>query len=130
MEEFLFVLIRVIRGQINSVTREHSQGILSSVKKANNIIRKMRIAHEKQAAAIRKKPVYDRVSEEMDVEYRVARDLQAARKLKNLTQAELAERMGTTQSVVSRVEKGSNVSIETLARYAAACGARLNIQIA
>lgn len=98
--------------------------------KKSESIKKMQVAHEKQATAIRKKPVYDRVSEEMDVEYRVARDLQAVRKLKKLTQAELAERMGTTQSVVSRVEKGSNVSIETLARYAAACGARLNIQIA
>lgn len=98
--------------------------------KKNDSIKKMQAAHEKQAASIRKKPCYDRVSEEMDVEYRVARDLQAVRKLKKLTQAELAKRMGTTQSVVSRVEKGSNVSIETLARYAAACGARLNIQIA
>lgn len=98
--------------------------------KTNDGIKKMQAAHEKQAVAIRKNPCYDRVSEEMDVEYRVARDLQAVRKLNKLTQAELAERMGTTQSVVSRVEKGSNVSIETLARYAAACGARLNIQIA
>lgn len=98
--------------------------------KKNDSIKKMRAAHEKQAGAIRKNPVYDLVAEEMDVEYRVARDLQAVRKLRKLTQAELAKRMGTTQSVVSRVEKGSNVSIETLARYAAACGARLKIKIA
>ena len=98
--------------------------------KTNDSIKKMRAAHEKQAEAIRKKPCYDRVSEEVDIEYQVARDLQSVRKSKQLTQAELAERMGTTQSVVSRVEKGSNVSIETLARYAAACGARLNIKIA
>jgi len=98
--------------------------------KTNDTIKKMRTAHEKQAESIRKNTCYDRVSEEVDIEYRVARDLQSARKSKQLTQAELAERMGTTQSVVSRVEKGSNVSIETLARYAAACGARLNIKIA
>jgi ribosome-binding protein aMBF1 (putative translation factor) len=97
--------------------------------KTNDAIKKMRSAHEKQAESIRKKPCYDRVSEEVDIEYRVARDLQSVRKRKQLTQAELAERMGTTQSVVSRVEKGNNVSIETLARYAAACGARLNIKI-
>lgn len=97
--------------------------------KTNDVIKKMRTAHEKQAESIRKKPCYDRVAEEVDIEYRVARDLQSARKRKKLTQAELAERMGTTQSVVSRVEKGSNVSIETLARYAAACGARLHIKI-
>jgi ribosome-binding protein aMBF1 (putative translation factor) len=96
----------------------------------NDAIKKMRTAHENQAKSIRKKPCYNRVAEEVDIEYRVARDLQRARNRKQLTQAELAKRMGTTQSVVSRVEKGSNVSIETLARYAAACGARLNIKIA
>ncbi|MBI9020501.1 MAG: helix-turn-helix transcriptional regulator [Verrucomicrobia bacterium] len=90
----------------------------------------MSAAQAKQAAGIRKKPCYDRVSEEFDVEYRVARDLREARKRNHLTQAQLAERMGTTQSVVSRVEKGSNVSLETLARYAAACGARLEVKIA
>ena len=98
--------------------------------KANNSIQKMRAAHEKQAATIRGKECYSRVAEEMDIEYRVAHDLQAVRKRKQLTQAELAKRMGTTQSVVSRVEKGSNVSIETLARYAAACEAHLTIKIA
>jgi ribosome-binding protein aMBF1 (putative translation factor) len=96
----------------------------------NDTVKKMKDAQAKQADAIRKNPCYDRVSEEFDVEYRVARDLQGARKRNNLTQAQLAERMGTTQSVVSRVEKGSNVSLETLARYAAACGARLEVKIA
>jgi ribosome-binding protein aMBF1 (putative translation factor) len=96
----------------------------------NDTVKKMKDAQVKQAAAIRKKPCFDRVSEEFDIEYRVARDLQGARKRNHLTQAQLAERMGTTQSVVSRVEKGSNVSLETLARYAAACGARLEVKIA
>lgn len=68
--------------------------------------------------------------EEVDIKHRVARDLQAVRKRKQLTQTELAKRMGTMQRVVSGVEKGSNVSTETLARYAAACAARLNIKIA
>jgi len=90
----------------------------------------MSSAQAKQAAAIRKKPRYDRVSEEFDIEYQIARDLQSVRKRKNLTQSQLAERMGTTQSVVSRVERGSNVSIETIARYATACGAQLKVKIA
>ncbi len=58
----------LLRGKINPVTREYPHGILSSVKKTNDSIKKMKAAHEKQAAAIRKKPVYDRVSEELDVE--------------------------------------------------------------
>ena len=98
--------------------------------KTTDTLKNMRTAHEKQASAIRKKECYNRVSEEFDIEYQVARDLQSARKRNHLTQSELAERMGTTQSVVSRVERGSNVSVETLARYAAACGARLQIKIA
>jgi len=96
----------------------------------NDTVKKMKDAQAKQSAAIRKKPCYDRISEEFDIEYRVASDLQSARKRNHLTQAQVAERMGTTQSVVSRVEKGSNVSLETLARYAAACGARLEVKIA
>lgn len=96
----------------------------------NNLIKKMSAAQEKQTAAIRRKTCFSRVSEEFDIEYQVARDLQRARKRKKLTQAQLAERMGTTQSVVSRVERGSNVSIETIARYASACGAQLKVKIA
>lgn len=96
----------------------------------NDVVQKMKAAQDNQAVAIRNKPCYERVSEEFDIEYRVASGLQDARKRKNLTQSQLAERMGTTQSVVSRVERGSNISMETLARYAAACGARLDVRIA
>ena len=37
--------------------------------------------------------------------------------------------MHTTQSVVSRIESWVNVSIETLARFAEACGSRLQVQM-
>ncbi len=96
----------------------------------NNTVKRMQAAQSKQAAAIRKKSCFNRVSEEFDIEYQIARDLQSVRKRNHLTQAQLAERMGTTQSVVSRVERGSNVSIETIARYASACGAQLKVKIA
>ena len=98
--------------------------------KTNKSLEIMRAAHEAQAADIRSHPDFRRVSDEFDVEYEVARQMQVARTQAGLTQADLAERMHTTQSVVSRIESGVNVSIETLARYAAACGARLNIKIA
>jgi len=96
----------------------------------SNMMKKMSAAQAKQAAAIRKKPCYNRISEEFDIEYQIARDLQSVRKRNHLTQSQLAERMGTTQSVVSRVERGSNVSIETIARYASACGAQLTVKVA
>ena len=89
----------------------------------------MRAAHEAQAAGIRAHPDFRRVSDEFDVEYEVARQMQMARTQAGLTQADLARRMHTTQSVVSRIESGVNVSIETLARFAEACGSRLQVQM-
>jgi transcriptional regulator with XRE-family HTH domain len=49
-----------------------------------------------------------------------------ARQTANLSQAELARRLGTTQSAVARLEGlGSNPQIETLERALAACGEEL-----
>jgi len=47
----------------------------------------------------------------------------------SLSQRELAERMGTTQSVISRLEKGGGRSnrVDTLARVATALGRHLVI---
>ncbi len=92
-------------------------------------IERMRAAHEAQAAGIRAHPGFRSVSDEFDIEYDVARQMQAARTQAGITQAELARRMHTTQSVVSRIESGVNVSIETLARFAEACGSRLRVQM-
>jgi transcriptional regulator with XRE-family HTH domain len=69
------------------------------------------------------------VTREFSVEYEVARELAEARRGAGLTQTEIAALMGTTQSVVSRIESGANVSVETVARYAAACGRRLQVRI-
>jgi ribosome-binding protein aMBF1 (putative translation factor) len=89
----------------------------------------MRAAHEAQVAGIRAQPDFKLVSNEFDVEYEVARQMQAARTQAGLTQATLARRMHTTQSVVSRIESGTNVSLETLVRFAEACGNRLQVQM-
>lgn len=72
-----------------------------------------------------------------DPAYRAAYEAQAeeftfiaARMRANLTQAELAARMGTTESVVSRLERGrTKPSTQTLERFAAATGHRLLIQL-
>ena len=97
--------------------------------KRNKSLDNMRAAHEAQAAGIRMHPDFRRISDEFDVEYEVARQMQVARTQAGLTQADLARRMHTTQSVVSRIESGVNVSIETLARFAEACGNRLRVQM-
>ena len=44
-----------------------------------------------------------------------------------LTQDELARRMGTQKSNISRLEKGGNPSWATLRKYAHACGFQLSM---
>ena len=60
----------------------------------------------------------------------IARELIAARLQAGLTQAELAARMGTTQSVVARMESGRALpSLRTLARYAEGTGTRTVVRL-
>lgn len=61
-------------------------------------------------------------------------ELPAARKMAGLTQQELALRMGTTKSAVSRLEASlrdekHSPSVATLKKYAQACGKRLVVQM-
>ncbi len=63
-------------------------------------------------------------------EYDLARKLVAARAAAGLSQTEVAERMGTQQSEVSRIEGArQNVTIAKLARYAQAVGTKLEIHL-
>jgi ribosome-binding protein aMBF1 (putative translation factor) len=102
---------------------------MATMTKKDRSLERMRAAHEAQVAGIRAHPDFRLVSDEFDVEYEVARQMHEARTQAGLTQADLARRMHTTQSVVSRIESGVNVSIETLARFAEACGSKLQVQM-
>lgn len=63
-------------------------------------------------------------------EFSMARELIAARSRAGLTQGEVAERMGTTQSVVARLESGRRApSMRTVQRYAQAVGARAVVHL-
>jgi transcriptional regulator with XRE-family HTH domain len=56
--------------------------------------------------------------------------IKRARRKAGLTQAELARRLGTTQSSVARLESpGSNPRVETLDRAVAAAGQRVSATI-
>jgi ribosome-binding protein aMBF1 (putative translation factor) len=71
---------------------------------------------------------YRKAHEELAPEFDLARTLIAARVAAGLTQAQLAKRMATTQSVVARMESGrSRPSTQTLEKLAAATGTRLKI---
>ncbi|CAJ6802730.1 transcriptional regulator [Burkholderia pseudomallei] len=71
----------------------------------------------------------------LEDEYSALRAVLAARQESGLTQAQVAERMGTTASAVSRLEASltsekHSPSFATLRKYAAACGKRLVISFA
>jgi ribosome-binding protein aMBF1 (putative translation factor) len=64
-------------------------------------------------------------------EFALARELIAARTRARLSQREVARRMGTTQSVVARLESGRRTpSMRTIQRFAQAVGGHLVVKIA
>ena len=70
--------------------------------------------------------------DELEDEFSLLRQILAARASAGLTQAQVAERIGTTQSAVARLESGAHrhsPSISTLQRYARALGYRLDVRL-
>ena len=64
----------------------------------------------------------------LEQEYTLARAIIQARQMSGLTQKELAQRMGTTQSVIARLESGHHLpSSQTLQRVAQATDTELHI---
>lgn len=75
-------------------------------------------------------PEYAKEYEALEVEFEVARELIRARTRAHLTQADVAKRMGTTQSVIARLESGTrSVNLKTLEKYAAATGTHLHVRL-
>jgi ribosome-binding protein aMBF1 (putative translation factor) len=76
-------------------------------------------SHREGAARRAKNPAYQRRLNELAPYERVARMVIARRMNAGWTQQELAERMGTSHSVISRIESGQHAtSVQTLARLA------------
>ncbi|WP_306752971.1 helix-turn-helix domain-containing protein [Paracoccus actinidiae] len=64
----------------------------------------------------------------VDAEFALIEAMITARREAKLTQAELAEKIGTTQSAIDRLEGGRvSPSISTLRRYAEATGHQLQV---
>ncbi len=64
----------------------------------------------------------------LEPEYQMARQLIKARLAKNLTQAELADKIGVKQAYIARLESGTaNPTVESLAKVASALDKRLKL---
>lgn len=75
-------------------------------------------------------PAYREAYEALEGEFSMINALIEARTRAKLTQAEVASRMGTTESAISRLESGRvKPSTRTLERYAQATGHKLQIRL-
>jgi len=78
-----------------------------------------------------KRKGFAKAYEDLEEEYRLTREMLAARSKHGLTQEAVAELMGTTKSAVSRLEAAGKhaPSLTTLKKYARAVGCRLEIKL-
>jgi len=74
--------------------------------------------------------VFKKEYESLEQEFNFAAKMIEVRLQERLSQEQVASRMGTTQSVVARIESGRPLpSLRTLMRYAAAVGRTLDISL-
>ena len=77
-----------------------------------------------------KEPGFRSAYDALADEFALAEQVVRARLKAGLTQAELAKRMGTTQSAIARLEAGrTDAKMSTLRKLAKATGARLNVSL-
>lgn len=77
-----------------------------------------------------KEPGFKKGYEALAGEYALASMLIDARTKAKLSQTELAQRMGTSQSTVARLESGAaRPSLSTLERFAKATGTRVRVSL-
>ena len=75
-------------------------------------------------------PRFRQAYEALKPEFAIARQLITARSRAGLSQAEVARKMGTTQSTVARLESGQRLpAMSSLQRYAGAIGHRLEVRL-
>lgn len=88
------------------------------------------ISHEELHKKWMKDPEFRREYDELEAEYQIARQIIGARIKQKMSQKELADRVGTGQAVISRLE-GMNAkpSISLLERVAKALDTKIDITI-
>lgn len=82
----------------------------------------VRLDSKKAIAKAKRRPGFDAAWDALDEEYAALDALLSARKMAGLTQEDLADRMGTTKSAVSRLES-------SLRKYAHACGKKRVVRL-
>jgi DNA-binding XRE family transcriptional regulator len=87
--------------------------------------------HEEFLLTALKRKGFRGANQELAGEYKLVRELLAARTRAGLTQEEVARSMGTTKSAVSRLEAAGkhSPSVATLKRYARAVGCEIEIRL-
>lgn len=76
-----------------------------------------------------KNPAFPDLLAEAETRRKLARRLVALREKKSLSQTVVAARMGTSASVVSKLEAGGDVKVSTLQRYCAALGQKFSLTL-
>ena len=97
------------------------------------IYKPVRIDTKKAITKAKLRPGFTQAWDALEEEYAALEGLLSARKTAGLTQEELADRMGTTKSAISRLESSlrnekHSPSFATLKKYANACGKKLVVQ--
>jgi DNA-binding XRE family transcriptional regulator len=91
-------------------------------------------SHEEMLSEWKKAPAFQQEYDALEAEFSLFDELLKARKEAGLTQADVAERMGTKTSAVARLEAGGgskkhSPSVTTLRKYAEAVGCELEIRL-
>lgn len=77
-----------------------------------------------------KDPEFKKEWDSLELRYAVIKQLIKLRNAYNLSQAQLAEKLNTTQAVISRIENGSvNIGIDFLDRLAKAFDKKVEIKL-
>lgn len=79
---------------------------------------------------LKSSPEARKAHDQFEAEYKLRRELVEARKQQNITQAELKEKTGLTQQVISRIESNNEISpsLKNLIKYVNAIGYELTLQ--
>ncbi len=90
------------------------------------------LSHKQLRTAALKNSAVKQAFDELAPEYAVLDEFLKARSAQGMTQAQVAEKIGTTQSAVARMESGQgkhSPTLATLNKYAEALGCRLEFKL-